>query len=114
MNNDEFKELFNVFTQPAATRAERIENYENVQMIIQIAEFMKGNTNSPAAAPALVELARADMDKEHKRLWTRAKVLLEKAEDNETSTEERTRIAAELEPIIQRLAKYDRAIKELQ
>jgi hypothetical protein len=95
-----------------ATRAEQRENYEDARMRLKLANIMLGQSSAVASVdPA--ELAGANIDKEHNRLWKRAKLLLEKAEDNETSNKERARIQAELKPIIQNMAKYAKAKKEL-
>jgi len=113
MNKEAYGELYKSLYTPDITGDQLRENFQTAQIIIKLADFMKGKSPT-AAAPAPLELVRANIGDDHRRLSQRADMLMERAENPKTSDKERARAVDELEQLQPKLDKFFRAKRELQ
>lgn len=116
MNKDDFKELFQTYYRPAATKDEQRANHEIAQIIIQLAEWRNNQIRSAAAPVELAEghvAVKGGIDKEFSRLSKQADTYLGIAEHPRASQEQRDKAKDKLEQIIPVLEELSKARREL-
>ena len=111
MKKEDYKDLVKLFHQPAETRGQKRENYENAQMIIELCEWRKNRMELRANH---TELSWSNITKEHRRLSDMADRLMRLAENPKKSQAQRDRARNEAVRLIPQLAGLKRVKAELR